>query len=109
MNKKVKAFMLIELIISIFIISIIALGIFKTLITFINLKDKLLKVEEMNRIAVSVIECSFAEEKFGEKDGYKIEVKTTPYSDSLDKIFVKVRCDEISEEVQLISYKRSKD
>lgn len=109
MNKKVKASILMEVIISTFLVSLIALGILASLINLAGVNRKIYLLNEMEKVANSTMEEALAGININKDNNFLVAVEKSSFSDNLQKIEVKVTCEEINEEVKFISYQRTEN
>lgn len=110
MKKKVKATILMEIIISVFIISLISLGILKSYISISNNYYKTMTIGSMTRLGNMAMEETLAGKEFvNENTKYQLEINKTNFSDSLSRIEIIVLSEEFDEEIKFISYKREEN
>lgn len=110
MKNKIKGFVLIELIISVFILSIISFGIYRSILSLQNIhKNQIIKKELLNT-AKNVIESEISGITFIEKDSkFTINVAKEKHSANLEKLTVKVYSEVIDDEAELFVYYEKKD
>lgn len=110
MKKKYKGFILMELIISTFIVSLIALGIMASYINISKIYNKTNIIDTMIRIGNSAMEESLAGKSYNSiNDKFEINISESTYSNDLKRIEVTVRSEELNEDLKFISYSRKKD
>lgn len=105
---KVKGFILLELIISIFFLSILSLGIYKSYITIQNLHNVNSIKEEIYEVVSNATESKILGQDYI-NDKFEIEIYESEYNGYLNKIEVIVYSEEINYEEKLITYYQKKN
>ena len=104
MKKKYKGFILMEVIISTFIVSLIALGIMATYVNISKIYLKTSTLDTMTRIGNAAMEESLAGITYSsDNEKYKVEINEDSYSSDLKRIEITVRSEDLDEELTFIS------
>lgn len=111
--KKIKGLLLIEIILSIALLSILSLGLIKSLLHLSNLTKRQEIKNEMLNMCENIIESELSDISYKNSDYdkkiYKAIVSKEEYNDKLNKIRVTVTCEDIDYEVELQRYKQVED
>lgn len=102
MKGKIKGFVFIELIISVFILSIISIGIYKSIITLQNINRTQEIQKELLQIGKNIIESEISGISYIHNNNeFDIDIKRKNHSENLGKITVNVYSQEIDYETKL--------
>lgn len=102
---KMKGFILIELIVSIFFLSIITLGIFQSFLTLQNINNKQKIKNEMFNIAKDVVETEISGINYiNTETKFIIDISKNSYKENLTKVSVSVYSQELNDETKLSIY-----
>lgn len=105
MKGKIKGFVFIELIISVFILSIISIGIYKSIITLQNINRTQEIQKELLQIGKNIIESEISGISYIHNNNeFDIDIKRKNHSENLGKIIVNVYSQEIDYETKLSIY-----
>lgn len=107
MKIKYKGFILMEIIISTFIVSLIALGIIASYVNISNIYKKTNSIDTMTRIGNAAMEETLAGQTYNsENEKYQVDITENIYSNDLRRIEITVRNEELNEDITFISYRK---
>lgn len=106
---KLRGFVLIEVIISVLLLSIIGLGIYNSIITVQNLEKTYSIKHEMLNEANNIVEGKLSNLNYETSNNYQSIINESSYNHDLKKLEVIVSSKEIKDEVKLIIYYEEKD
>ncbi len=104
-RNNLKGFTLIEVIIAVFLMSIISLGLIKSLLSISTIMEKQKLRKEMIDIAENVIELAMSgDNNTFSKKGFVIECKIKPLEDEFSHIEVEITHEETNDKISLQNY-----
>lgn len=109
MKSKLKGFSLVEVIISIALLSILSLGLVKSLLSISGILTEQNLRKEMINIGEEVIEKSLSGINYKNNSNFKINVQTEEIWEKINKIYVKVCSEETDYEVEFTVYTKKEN
>lgn len=106
---KIKGFILIELLISIAILSILSLGIYGSAISFQKTYKAQTIKEDMLNLAINICEKEKAGIQNHDNNDFQVLINRSTYSERIDRITVEIFSEEINEKTEITTYVRKEN